>query len=120
MRFMILVAGDERAALTQSGQEGQQTVAAYQKYVEDLRRAGVLLSGEALHDSARATRVSHVGGKRKSTDGPFSESKEVVGGYFLIEVKSREEALEWAARCPAAHSTVGYAELRETVAEYSQ
>jgi hypothetical protein len=120
MRFMILVAGDERAALTQSSQEGGETVAAYQKYVADLRQAGVLLSGEALHDSSRATRVRHEAGKRKSTDGPFSESKEVVGGYFLIDVKSREEALEWAARCPAAQSKAGYAELRETIAEFSQ
>jgi hypothetical protein len=120
MRFMILVAGDERAALAQPNEEGEQTVAAYQKYVEDLRRAGVLLSGEALHESARATRITHVAGKRKATDGPYSESKEVVGGYFLIDVKSKEEALEWAARCPAAHSKGGYAEVRETLAKYSQ
>jgi hypothetical protein len=121
MRYMILVAGNERAALAMSPEQGEQTVAAYQKYVEDLKRAGVLLAGEALHGSGHGgARVTVVGGKRKSTDGPFSESKEVVGGYFLIDVKSREEALEWAARCPAAHGAASYAEVRETIAEYSQ
>ncbi|AKV00552.1 PhnB protein [Labilithrix luteola] len=102
MRFVMLIAGDEKTSLKMSKEEGERIVAAYKAYMEDLQKAGVLLAGEALMPSATGARVTVTGGKRNVIDGPFSEAKEVIGGYFLIQVKSREEALEWASRCPAA------------------
>jgi hypothetical protein len=114
MRYAILIAGDEKASLDMSAEESQSIVAAYKKYTDDLARAGVLLAGEGFHRTDRGARVTVVAGKRKVTDGPFSEAKEVIGGYFLIQVKSKEEALEWAARCPAAHySERSFVEVRE-------
>jgi hypothetical protein len=109
MRYLILIAGDENC--------DDDISAAYVKYTEDLKASGVLLAGEALQPSGKGgARVTVTAGKRRVTDGPFSEAKELVGGYYLIEVRSREEAIEWAARCPAAqHPEYGYAELREVI-----
>ena len=91
-----------------------QTIAEVRQMVEASEQAGVFLAGEPLQSSERAVRISSEGGKRKLLDGPFSESKEIIGGYFLLEVKSRDEAMEWAARCPAAQlGGWSYAELRE-------
>lgn len=75
-------------------------ITAMRKYDEEMRRAGVLLVEEGLHPSSKATRIKVSGGKRIITDGPFTEAKEVIAGFWLIQVKSREEALEWAKRCP--------------------
>ena len=72
------------------------------KYNEQLQKAGVLLALDGLHPPAMGARVSFKGGKSKVTDGPFPEAKEVVGGYWMIQVKSREEALEWASRIPGS------------------
>jgi hypothetical protein len=71
------------------------------KYNESLKRAGILLALDGLHPPSVGARVAFDGGRPKVTDGPFSEAKEVLGGYWLIQVKSREEAIEWASRCPA-------------------
>ena len=71
------------------------------KYNEDLTKAGVLLALDGLHPPAAGVRVTYPGGKPKVQDGPFSEAKEVVGGYWVIQVKSKEEAVEWARRIPA-------------------
>jgi hypothetical protein len=70
------------------------------KYNDELQKAGVLLALEGLHPSSKGARVSFRGGKRTVTDGPFTEAKEVVGGFWLIQAKSKEEAVEWASRCP--------------------
>src|SRR5256712_12564300 len=70
------------------------------KYNESLTKAGVLLGLDGLHPPAKGTRVKFAGGKPKVTDGPFTESKELVGGYWMIQVKSKEEAVEWARRAP--------------------
>ncbi len=70
------------------------------KYNEELTKAGVLLALDGLHPSSAGVRVSFPGGKARVTDGPFSEAKEVVGGYWIIDVKSKDEAVEWAKRCP--------------------
>lgn len=114
MRYMILIGHDEKGGKNLSEAEHQALFSAYQKYETDLRQAGVLLAGDPLMPTERASRISSEGGKRKVLDGPFTESKEIIGGFLLIDVKSRQEALEWASRCPAA--TLGgwsYAELRE-------
>ena len=75
-------------------------MAAYMKFNEDMHRAGVLIASEGLHPAAQSARVGISGGKRAVIDGPFAESKELVGGFYLIEVKSRDEAIAWAMRCP--------------------
>jgi hypothetical protein len=116
MRYMILIAGNEKAVETIHEKEGQQIVAAYVKYTDDLKKAGVLLAGDPLHQSSKGARVTVSAGKRKVVDGPFAEAKEVVGGYYLIQVKSKEEAIEWASRCPGAHyPDRAYVEVREVM-----
>jgi hypothetical protein len=80
------------------------SVAAMMKYNESLQKAGVLLALDGLHPPSTGARVTFPGGKPKVTDGPFSEVKEVVGGYWMIQVKSREEAIEWASRCPGSEN----------------
>jgi len=72
------------------------------KYTESLQQAGVLLALDGLHPPSMGARVSFTGGKPDVTDGPFTEAKEVLGGYWMIQVKSKEEAVEWAKRCPAS------------------
>jgi hypothetical protein len=81
-------------------------VEAMMKYNESLQKAGVLLALDGLHPPSTGARVSFSGGKPKVTDGPFTEAKEVIGGYWMIEVKSREEAIEWASRCPGSDNEV--------------
>jgi hypothetical protein len=83
-----------------------EAVATMTKYNEELTKAGVLLALDGLHPTTAGARVSFPGGKPKVTDGPFSEAKEIVGGYWLIEVKSKEEAVEWAKRVPCADGPV--------------
>jgi hypothetical protein len=116
MRYMILIQGNEGAIKGMHEAEGQQIVAAYIKYTDDLKKAGVLLAGDPLHQSDKGARVTVSAGKRKVIDGPFAEAKEVVGGYYLIQVKSKEEAIEWASRCPGAHyPDRAFVEVREVM-----
>ncbi len=107
MRFMMLIIpkGYEKAA-PGTMPEDPQAVAAMMKYNESLQKAGVLLALDGLHPPSMGARVSFSGGRPKVTDGPFAEAKEVVGGYWMIQVKSREEAIEWASRCPASDDEV--------------
>jgi hypothetical protein len=79
-------------------------VSAMMKYNDSLQKAGVLLALDGLHPPSMGARVSFSGGKPKVADGPFAEAKEVVGGYWMIQVKSKEEAIEWAKRCPASEN----------------
>jgi hypothetical protein len=79
-----------------------EAAAAMGAYNEELTKAGVLLSLDGLHPTAKGARVSFAGGKATVKDGPFTEAKEMIGGYWLIQAKSKEEAVEWASRCPAA------------------
>jgi hypothetical protein len=113
MRFMILITHNEKTSEMVRHEAGSQLFAAYQAYTKDMMAAGVMLAGAPLHGTARGARVRIVEGKRHVTDGPFTEAKEVIGGYYLIEVASREEAIAWAARCPAAGHAGGFAEVRE-------
>src|SRR4026207_206989 len=101
MRFMMLMIpkGYEQAA--PGTMPDAKAVAAMMKYNESLQKAGVLLALDGLHPPSRGARVSFRGGKPIVTDGPFAEAKEVLGGYWMIQVKSRDEAIAWAARCPA-------------------
>jgi hypothetical protein len=81
-------------------------VAAMMTYNQALGKAGVLLALEGLHPPSMGARVSFAGGRPKVTDGPFTETKEVLGGYWMIQVKSKEEAIEWASRCPASDNEI--------------
>jgi len=81
-------------------------VKAMMKYNEALQKAGVLLALDGLHPPSMGARVSFEGGKPRVTDGPFAEAKEVLGGYWMIQVRSREEAIEWAKRCPGGPNEV--------------
>jgi len=94
-----------------------QAVAAMMKYNEALQQAGVLLALDGLHPPAMGARVSFSGGKPVITDGPFIETKEVIGGYWMIQVSSKEEAVKWASRCPASDQEV--IEVRQ-VQEFSE
>ena len=106
MRFMMLMIpkGYEKAA--PGAMPDAKAVAAMMKYNESLQKAGVLLALDGLHPPSMGARVSFSGGKPKVTDGPFTEAKEVLGGYWMIQVKSKEEAIEWASRCPASDNEV--------------
>jgi hypothetical protein len=102
MRFMMLMIpkGYENAAPGTT--PDPKAVAAMMKYNEELQQAGVLLALDGLHPPSEAARVTFAGGTAQVTDGPFAEAKEVVGGYWIIQVRSRDEAIQWATRCPAS------------------
>ena len=106
MRFMMLMIpkGYEKAA--PGTMPDAKAVAAMMKYNEDLRKAGVLLALDGLHPPSMGARVAFSGGKPTVTDGPFAEAKEVLGGYWMIQVKSKEEAIAWASRCPGSDNEV--------------
>src|SRR5262245_34775135 len=101
MRFMMLMIpkGYEKAAT--GALPDAKMVAEMTRYNESLKRAGVLLALDGLHPPSMGARVSFSGGRATVADGPFAEAKEVLGGYWVIQVKSRDEAIEWAKRCPA-------------------
>ena len=98
MRFMMLVKAskDSEAGVLPS----QQELAEMGKYNEELVKAGVLLAADGLHASSKGARVAFSGGKPTVTDGPFAEAKELIAGFWIIQVKSRDEAIEWARRVP--------------------
>jgi|SRR5579871_5460066 len=98
MRFMVLVKAskDSEAGVMPS----EELLSAMGKYNEELVKAGVMLAGEGLHPSSKGARIRFSGDKRTVIDGPFTEAKELIAGYWLWQVKSKEEAIEWAKRCP--------------------
>lgn len=111
MRFMMMM-----IPAVYQGEQGRQAKADFappadavermMKYNEELAKSGALISLDGLHPPVSGARVSFAGGNVRVTDGPFTESKEVLGGYWLIDVKSREEAIEWAKRVPADEGDV--------------
>ena len=99
MRFMIIVKAT--AVSEAGGPPDEALMAAMSTYHEELSKAGVLLDATGLQPSAKGWRIRYSGGKRRVIDGPFAETKELVAGYTLIQVRSREEAMEWARRFPS-------------------
>src|SRR5712691_13202798 len=98
MRFMVLLKADKN---TEAGVlPSTELLAAMGKYNEELVNAGVMLAGEGLQPSSKGARVRFSGKNRTVIDGPFAETKELIAGFWLIQVKSREEAIEWVKRCP--------------------
>jgi len=106
MRVMMLMIPKGYEQAKPGTMPDAKAVAAMMKYNEELEKAGVLLSLEGLHPPSAGARVSFTGGKPKITDGPFAEAKEVVGGFWMIQVNSKQEAIDWAARCPASENEV--------------
>jgi hypothetical protein len=101
MRFMMLMIPKGYEKADAGARPDAKAVAAMMKYNEELTKAGVLLALDGLHPPATGARISFSGGRPKVTDGPFTEAKELLGGYWMIQVRSKEEAVEWASRCPA-------------------
>jgi hypothetical protein len=112
MRFVI-TARSADASTTSDTPPDDQLIAAYMKFNEDMHTAGVLVASEGLLPGAPGARVAVVGGKRKVLDGPFTESKELVGGFYVIDVPSLEEAKAWALRCPVGLGTDDVLEIRQ-------
>jgi hypothetical protein len=118
MRFMMLIKADQN---TEAGKMPDEAIlVAMGKYNEELIKAGVLLAGEGLQPSSKGARVRFAGGKTTVIDGPFSETKELIAGFWMIQVKSKEEAIEWAKRVPfdphgasATTGGVGEIEIRQ-------
>lgn len=107
MRFMMLMIPEGYGSADPGTvPDDVEAVARMMEYNEELQKAGVLLALDGLHPPSMGARVSFEGGKPRVTDGPFAEAKEVVGGYWLIDVRSRAEAIEWAKRCPASENEV--------------
>ena len=106
MRFMMLMIPQRYESAPPDAQPDPERVAAMMKYNEALKDAGVLVTLDGLHPPSMGARVSFAGGKPMVTDGPFTEAKEVIGGYWMIEVKSRAEAIAWARRCPASDNEI--------------
>ena len=100
MRFMMLVIPKDYAKAAPGTMPDAKIVEKMTRYNQELTKAGVLLGLDGLQPPSMGARVTFSGGKPKVTDGPFSESKEVVGGYWMIQVKSKAEAIEWAKRAP--------------------
>ncbi|MDF3831925.1 YciI family protein [Cupriavidus basilensis] len=109
MRFMILVKGTQGTEAGTMPEEG--LMAAMAAYHEALAKAGVLLDAAGLKPTSAGWRIRYAGGQRTAIDGPFTESKELVAGYTLIQVRSREEAMEWARRFPAPHGEMADGEI---------
>ena len=114
MRFMMFMIPPEYQPNASADQKAKanftppkEAVEAMAKYNEELAKAGVLVSLEGLHPIVGGARVTFRGGKQLVTDGPFVEAKEVVGGYWMLNVKSKEEAVNWAKRCPAVKAESG-------------
>jgi len=111
MKFMVIVKASKASEAGEMPSE--QLLAAMGKYNEELAKAGVMLAGEGLHPSSKGVRVRFSGAKRTVIDGPFAETKELVAGFWLWQVNSREEAVEWLKRCPNPHDEDTEVEMRQ-------
>ena len=111
MRFMVIVKANKNS---EAGvMPSQQLLAEMDRFNQELVKAGVMLAGEGLHPSSKGARIKFSGTKRTVVDGPFAETKELVAGFWLWQVKSREEAIEWVKRCPNPHEGDSEIEIRQ-------
>src|SRR3954466_8454787 len=111
MRFMVMVKATEESEAGQM--PSQELLAAMGRYNEELVKAGVMVAGEGLHPSAKGVRVRFDGADRRVIDGPFAETKELVAGFWIFQVKSLEEAIEWVKRCPNPMQSESDIEIRQ-------
>jgi len=103
MKYMLMIYGDEKAHMKAVEKNGQEMMSAYIAYTQALQKAGVLLGGDRLQPTGTASTVRVANGKTQVLDGPYAETKEQFGGYYMIEVPDLDAALSWAARCPGAN-----------------
>ena len=113
MRFIITASSNPNATPQAEQPFDENLFAAYMRFNEELAQAGVLISSEGLDPAGARAQVAVVRGKRTVMDGPFSESKELVGGFYLIEVDSKEEAIAWALRCPVGMREADVLEIHQ-------
>lgn len=106
MRFMMLMIPKGYETATPGTMPEADAVAAMMKYNQALQDAGILMACDGLHPPSMGARVSFQGGKPRVSDGPFAEAKEVLGGYWMIKVKSRDEAIAWASKCPGGDNEI--------------
>jgi len=120
MRFMVMVKATKDSE--QGIMPSEELLAAMAKYNEELIKAGVLLAGDGLHPSSRGARVRFEGATRSVIDGPFSETKELVAGFWMLQVKDLAECIEWVKRCPNPMSTTSEIEIRQVfeLADFGQ
>src|SRR5687767_8153327 len=111
MRVMVLVKANEESET--GGMPDTQLLAEMGKYNEELVKAGIMLGGEGLHPSSKGKKVKFAGTKRSVVDGPFAEAKELIAGYWLWQVKSMDEAVEWVKRCPNPMNGESEIEIRQ-------
>ena len=119
MRFMLLMIPQGYCSAPPDVQLDPERVKAMMKYNEALQQAGILITLDGLHPPSAGARVSFASGKPVVTDGPFTESKEVLGGYWMIDVKSREEAIAWASKCPASENEIIEIRQVQEMADFS-
>src|SRR5438093_940230 len=117
MKYLLMIYCDEAADARKTASENEQVMGAYYAYTTEVREAGALKAGEALHPSTTATMVRVRDGKILTTDGPFAETKEQLGGFYLLECKDLDEAIQWSSKIPDAKT--GTIEIRPVV-DFSQ
>jgi hypothetical protein len=111
MRFMVMVKATEAS---EAGElPSQELLTAMGEFNEEMVKAGVMLAGEGLQASSKGARIEFSGKDRTVVDGPFAETKELIAGFWIIDVKSKEEAIEWMKRCPNPHDEGGQIEIRQ-------
>src|SRR5688500_6860424 len=120
MRFMLIVIPKGYETAEPGTLPDAEGVKKMMKYNESLQKAGILLALDGLHPPSAGARVSFKGGKPKVTDGPFAEAKEVVGGYWIIQVKSKEEAIAWASRAPMDDNEIIEVRQVQEIAEWPE
>jgi hypothetical protein len=114
MRFIITAqTGAESANTGAEAGFDEELFVAYMKFNEEMHQAGVLVASEGLNPAARGARIEVVQGRRRVVDGPFAESKELVGGFYIIDVKSLDEAIQWALRAPSGMGSDDVLEVRQ-------
>jgi hypothetical protein len=111
MRFMVIVKATKDSEA--GNMPSEDMLAAMAKYNEELVKAGVMLDGAGLQPSTKGARVRFSGTRRTVVDGPFAEAKELIAGYWIFQVKSKEEAIEWVKRCPNPHNEESEIEIRQ-------
>ena len=110
MKYLLLIYGNEAAMAAASKADAEKVTGAYMAYTEAMKKAGAYVGGERLRPTSAATTVRVTNGKTQVLDGPYAETKEQLGGYYMIEVPDLDTALSWAARCPGA--SLGVMEVR--------
>jgi len=110
MRYLLLIGSDTKTGTPPSPAQSQATLQAFMRFSEEAQKAGKTIVAERLRPEAEARRVRVKAGQHQVTDGPFAETKEALGGFYLLECASREEALEWAKKVPVAEG--GYVDVR--------